>query len=162
VSEVVQPVLPHDRLMLTSLSADRSEITVDALSGEAVPDLPTKWPVRECEAGLQGREYVLVEDVETDPDSGSERCRRARARGYRRMVGESQEWKDVLTQAAKVAPTETTVLLTGESGTGKEVVARFIHRGSPRTDGPFVALNCAALPETLLESELFGHDKGAF
>jgi Nif-specific regulatory protein len=83
-------------------------------------------------------------------------------RPYRRVVGESKQWKDVLTQAAKVAPTETTVLLTGESGTGKEVVARFIHRGSPRADGPFVALNCAALPETLLESELFGHEKGAF
>ncbi|HKE47400.1 MAG TPA: sigma 54-interacting transcriptional regulator [Rhodanobacteraceae bacterium] len=79
-----------------------------------------------------------------------------------RALGRSRQWRDVLAQATKVAATETTVLLTGESGTGKEVVARFLHRGSPRKDGPFVALNCAALPEHLLESELFGHEKGAF
>jgi transcriptional regulator with PAS, ATPase and Fis domain len=68
----------------------------------------------------------------------------------------------VLTQAAQVAATETTVLLLGESGTGKEVVARFVHRASPRKNGPFVALNCAALPEQLLEAELFGYERGAY
>jgi transcriptional regulator with GAF, ATPase, and Fis domain len=79
-----------------------------------------------------------------------------------RVVGQSAEWQEVLKRAAQVAETDTTVLLTGESGTGKEVIARFIHRASARSQGPFVALNCAALPEQLLESELFGYERGAF
>jgi transcriptional regulator with PAS, ATPase and Fis domain len=84
------------------------------------------------------------------------------SRMHLRMVGESALWRDVIKKATQVAATHTTVLLTGESGTGKEVVARFIHRASPRNNGPFVALNCAALPEQLLESELFGYERGAF
>src|SRR6266850_419835 len=79
-----------------------------------------------------------------------------------RVIGQSPEWRRVLREAAQVASTDATVFLQGESGTGKEVVARFIHRASPRRNGPFVAINCAALPEHLLESELLGYERGAF
>ncbi|NCS65239.1 MAG: sigma-54-dependent Fis family transcriptional regulator [Hydrogenophilales bacterium CG03_land_8_20_14_0_80_62_28] len=78
------------------------------------------------------------------------------------MIAEGPAMRAVLEMAARVAVTDATVLLTGESGVGKEVVARYLHRHSPRRDGPFVAVNCAAIPETLVESTLFGHEKGAF
>jgi transcriptional regulator with PAS, ATPase and Fis domain len=82
--------------------------------------------------------------------------------GSLRVVGQSPEWRQVLRKATQVAWTDTTVFLQGESGTGKEVLARFIHHASPRMHGPFVAINCAALPEQLFESELFGYERGAF
>ena len=87
--------------------------------------------------------------------------RRERTNGTR-PVGNSKSWVELLRLAETVAPTESTVLIQGESGTGKEVVARYIHDLSNRSDGAFHSINCGALPETLLESELFGHVKGSF
>jgi transcriptional regulator with PAS, ATPase and Fis domain len=78
------------------------------------------------------------------------------------IVAASKTMKEVLTQVNQAAPTEATVLIEGESGTGKELVARAIHQGSPRRDRPFIPINCSSFPETLLESELFGYEKGAF
>src|SRR5205807_8313366 len=78
------------------------------------------------------------------------------------LVGGSPAMQDIESQIARVADTTATVLVRGESGVGKELVARALHYSSPRREGPFVCLNCAALSETLLESELFGHEKGAF
>src|SRR5213076_3207658 len=82
--------------------------------------------------------------------------------GIPKIIGESTAIQTVSREIQRVAPTDATVLLTGESGTGKEVFSRAIHQLSPRRDKPFVTVNCAAIPSTLIENELFGHEKGAF
>jgi len=95
-------------------------------------------------------------------DNQSLRQELAARYGIDNIIGNSKPMREVFRQIAKVAPTNASVLITGESGTGKELVARAIHYNSPRKDRPFIPIDCAAIPHTLLESELFGHVKGAF
>jgi len=109
---------------------------------------------------------VLLERVATQSRMAEEAERLQRQLLYQGvlvdLVGTCSAMQQVFSLIRQVAPSKAAVLVTGESGTGKELVARAIHHLSPRRDGPFVAINCAALPETLMESELFGHEKGAF
>jgi formate hydrogenlyase transcriptional activator len=88
--------------------------------------------------------------------------RELRDRGLSRIVGNSDALRRVLEMVRIVAPTDATVLIGGETGTGKELIAEAIHKGSERSKGPFVTVNCAAIPAGLLESELFGHERGAY
>ncbi|MBM3993298.1 MAG: FHA domain-containing protein [Planctomycetes bacterium] len=105
---------------------------------------------------------VMNQMLRQDSLSAENRSLREHLQVESELVGGSPAIKTILEQIGRVAPTNATVLIRGESGSGKELVARAIHFSSPRRDGPFICLNCAAITETLLESELFGHERGAF
>jgi two-component system response regulator HydG len=109
-----------------------------------------------CRRALEARQ-LKVENRRLKKEIG-----RRGGDGSARPIGTCRSFQEVLELAEMVAPTDSTVLLYGESGTGKEVLARYIHRLSERAEGPFLSINCGALPENLLESELFGHVKGSF
>ncbi len=130
-------------------------------------ELPAKTRFMEMVANLIGQTVRLVGKVHSEQEAiKSERDslrRKVRSQyGFDNMVGQTQIMRQIFDSIRQVAKWDTTVLVRGESGTGKELIANAIHYNSPRANGPFVKLNCAALPDTLLESELFGHEKGAF
>src|SRR2546422_406593 len=108
------------------------------------------------------RRAAEVRRLKSENKQLKQEIRRRERSGLIEPIGKSRLFLDVLQLAKQVAPTESTVLIQGESGTGKEVIARYIHELSARTEGPFLSINCGALPESLLESELFGHVKGSF
>ena len=104
--------------------------------------------------------FARLRDLERENEGLRQRL--GEDRGFEGIVGTSEAMQDVFARVRTVAPTEATVLIEGESGTGKERVALALHHLSLRRDGPFIAISCAALPESLLEAELFGYEKGAF
>lgn len=133
--------------------------TISALRGGAYDFIAKPLNLEEIRVTLRN----AIEARQLRREVAQVRKERAREFNFRQIVGESPAMKKMLGLAAKVAESEvSSVLLQGESGTGKDLVAKAIHYGSERAEGPFVAINCAALPATLIESELFGYEKGAF
>lgn len=142
-------------IMMTAFAQVRT--AVEAMKIGAADYLIKPFPLDELK--LQIKKLLKQRRVEELKDL---RERDFNSLAYDNFIGESPPVKKTIELLQKVAVTDTTVLITGESGSGKELAARMVHEFSPRKNKPFVAINCAALTETLLESELFGHEKGAF
>ena len=131
---------------------------LEAVGGGAYDFLCKPVEVDELRVIVQRAVYV----AQLERENRAMQQRLVNGGGFEGLLGDSPRMQQVFNSVRKVATSEAPVLILGESGTGKEVVARAVHRRSPRREGPFVAINCGAIPENLLESELFGHEKGSF
>ncbi len=157
-------------MLFTPISAERRIVgllVIDCLNPDEGRQFSGDLQLLKMVATLMGQALLLHHHVSDVHDNLQDEVRRMRkvlkpSKQIDHVVGVSQPMQDVFDQVYRVAPARTTVLLRGESGTGKEVIARAIHNLSPRKSEAFVRVNCAALTESLLESELFGHEKGAF
>ena len=162
------PVLPDSGGLFHGRTGDlEEEITED---GDSTPRLfyRSTAPVKDGGESSTGH-VVIYRDVSREIESEQMKAEVQRLRaelgttyGFDGMVGEGRGMRDLYGLMRRAAESDITVLIQGESGTGKELVARLLHYNGPRQAGPFVAVNCAAIPETLIESELFGHERGAF
>ena len=154
--EVVRERLPRACVLLYTEPAD-SEQAIEAIKRGAldylVTPIETKILAEHIGEALRISRDIHVPAVYEEPDENV---------AVERIIGQSPAMREVYKLIGRIAPRDVNVLITGESGTGKELIARAILHHSPRKDQPFLAVNCAAIPETLIESELFGHEKGAF
>lgn len=145
------------------LDADERELSIfHIFAARATAELVRRQAERELDDSRQREDRLRVERQRIEAEVAYLREELRARSDFAEIVGESDGIWKVLRNIDMVAPTDSTVLILGETGTGKELVARAIHRNSKRSNGPFVRVNCAALPESLLESELFGHEHGAF
>ena len=153
----IRPLYPEIDIIVVSASKDIAD-AVEAMKLGAIDYISKPFEVSELLITIEKalEKHALIKENYYLKEMLKETT------SYCNLIGQSQVMRRVFSTIEKVAPTESTILIHGESGTGKELVARAIHQKSRRSDKPFVAVNCAAIPENLLESELFGHERGSF